>query len=165
MVTIRPASAGDFAAIWEIFHEIIVAGDTYVNDETFTANQARQMWLGPAVTTFVACDGERVVGAYKLTPNYPGRGAHVANGSYIIDAGYRGRGIGRLLVEHSLQNAASAGYQAIQFNFVVSTNYGAVKLYEDLGFQTLATLPKAFNHKTLGYVDAYLMYRSLENIP
>ena len=163
MVIIRPASAGDFAAIWEIFHEIIVAGDTYVNDETFTADQARQMWLGPAVTTFVACDGERVVGAYKLTPNYPGRGAHVANGSYIIDASYRGRGIGRLLVEHSLQKAASAGYKAIQFNFVVSTNYGAVKLYEDLGFQTLATLPKAFNHKTLGYVDAYLMYRSLEN--
>jgi L-amino acid N-acyltransferase YncA len=162
MISLRIATEDDFDAIWKIFHEIIVAGDTYVQDETFTAEQARQMWLGRGVYTVVACADGRVVGAYKLLPNTPGRGAHVANGSYIVDAGCRGQGVGRLMVQHSLREAKKAGYKAIQFNFVVSTNRGAVRLYEELGFQILATLPGAFRHKTLGYVDAYLMHRSLE---
>ena len=162
MISLRTATEADFEAIWTIFHEIIVAGDTYVQDDTFTAEQARQMWLGPGIYTVVACANARVVGAYKLLPNTPGRGAHVVNGSYIVDVAYRGQSIGRLMLQHSLQEARSAGYKAIQFNFVVSTNHAAVKLYEQVGFQTLATLPKAFRHKTYGYVDAYLMHRSLE---
>ena len=162
MIRVRPATENDFPSIWTMFQEIIKAGDTYVNDETFTDQEAHQMWLGSAVQTFVACIEERVVGAYKLVPNTPGRGAHVANGSYIVDAHYRGIGVGRVLVEHSLQEAKNAGYKAIQFNFVVSTNQGAIKLYEQFGFQILATLPKAFRHSSLGYVDAYLMHRSLE---
>ncbi len=162
MTDIRKATGEDFAAIWRIFHEIIVAGDTYANDETMTAEQAREMWLGAHVYPVVATIDGEVVGAYKLLPNAPGRGAHVANGSYIIDAAYRGRGVGRLLVEHSLQAARQLGYKAIQFNFVISTNVGAVKLYESLGFRILATLPKAFCHRELGYVDAYVMHRSLE---
>src|SRR5688572_3537314 len=105
MITLRPATEEDFQAIWAIFREIIIAGDTYVNDETFTEEEARRMWLGPNVRTLVACIDERVVGAYKLVPNTPGRGAHVANGSYIVDARHRGAGIGTALVEHSLQEA------------------------------------------------------------
>lgn len=162
MITLRQATEADFGAIWTIFQEIIAAGDTYVQDETCTAEQARQLWLGAGIFTVVACDGERVVGAYKLLPNLPGRGAHVANGSYIVDAGWRGRGVGRLMLADSLQAARQAGYQAIQFNVVVSTNRGAVKLYQEFGFQILATLPGAFRHPTLGYVDTYLMRRSLE---
>ena len=162
MITIRPATEQDFSRIWAIFQEIINAGETYVNDETFTEQSARGMWLGPGVQTFVACSEERVVGAYKLLPNMPGRGSHVANGSYIVDAEDRGHGIGRLMLEHSLIEAERAGYKAIQFNFVVSSNHGAVKLYQQYGFQILATLPKAFRHSSLGYVGAYLMHRSLE---
>lgn len=161
MISLRRATAADFEAIWKIFLEIIVAGDMYPDDETCTADQAHQMWLGPDVHTVVASTEARVIGAYKLVPNMPGRGAHVANGSYIVDAGYRGRGIGRLLVRHSLREAEQKGYQAIQFNFVVSTNRAAVKLYESFDFQTLSTIPKAFRHGTLGYVDAYLMHLSL----
>ena len=163
MISLRQATEADFEAIWQIFYETIVAGDTYVQDETFTAEQARQMWLGAGVHTVVACADDRVVGVYKLLPNTPGRGAHVANGSYIVDVGCRGHGIGRLMVQHSLEEARKAGYRAIQFNFVVSTNHAAVRLYEQFGFQTLATLPKAFRHKTAGYVDAYVMHRSLED--
>ncbi|HEY0736536.1 MAG TPA: GNAT family N-acetyltransferase [Herpetosiphonaceae bacterium] len=162
MIQIRPAAEQDFPAIWAIFQEIIQAGETYVNDETFTEQAAHGMWLGPTVQTFVAVSEERVVGAYKIVPNLPGRGSHVANGSYIVDADYRGHGIGRLMLEHSLAEAKHAGYKAIQFNFVVSTNEWAVKLYQHYGFQILATLPRAFRHSSLGYVDAYLMHRSLE---
>lgn len=164
MISLRPATEDDFPAIWRIFGEIIRAGDTYTNDLTFTEHEAHSMWLGPRVRTWVADADGQVVGAYKLVPNYPGRGAHVANGSYIVDANFRGGGIGRLMVEHSLREAKHAGYRAIQFNFVVSTNVGAIKLYEKLGFRILATIPAAFSHDELGYIDALLMHRSLEDI-
>ncbi len=160
MISLRQATTADFEAIWQIFREIT---DTYPDDSTCTPDEAQQLWLGKGVFTVVASTDENVVGAYKLAPNMPGRGAHVANGSYIVAADYRGRGIGRLLVEHSLREAKRAGYHAIQFNFVISTNDAAVNLYQSLGFQTLATLPKAYRHGTLGYVDVYVMYRSLEH--
>lgn len=165
MVTLRPATGEDFAPIWAIFQAIIAEGETYAQDETFTAEQARQMWLGPGVLARVALHEGQVVGAYKLLPNQPGRGAHVANGSYVVAAGRRGLGIGRQMVVDSLRAAREAGYRAIQFNFVVSTNQGAVRLYEDLGFRILATLPGAFRHQSLGYVDAYVMHCSLAEEP
>ncbi|HMO57371.1 MAG TPA: N-acetyltransferase [Roseiflexaceae bacterium] len=162
MTHVRAATDADFPQIWAIFAEVIAAGDTYPHDETFTAEEARRMWLGPAFRTFVAVDDRaEVVGVSKLGPNFPGRGAHVANAAYIVAAHRRGTGIGRLLVEHSLAAARATGYRAIQFNFVVSTNRAAVQLYERLGFTILATLPGAFNHRALGYVDAYVMHRML----
>ncbi|MEM8641318.1 MAG: GNAT family N-acetyltransferase, partial [Cyanobacteria bacterium P01_G01_bin.54] len=123
--------------------------------------QAQTIWFNPQTHTVVAELEGKVVGAYKLKPNFAGRGAHVANGSYIVAAGLRGQGIGRQLVEHSLQTARRRGYRAMQFNIVVSTNRGAIALYEKLGFQIMATLPGAFHHRTLGYVDTHVMYRRL----
>jgi ribosomal protein S18 acetylase RimI-like enzyme len=49
----------------------------------------------------------------------------------------------------------------MQFNFVVSTNTGAVELWRKLGFAVVGTLPAAFRHPTLGLVDAYVMHREL----
>ena len=72
-----------------------------------------------------------------------------------------GRGIGRTMGEHCLDEARRAGYQAMQFNFVVSTNKGAVHLWQQRGFTILATQPKAFNHSMLAYVDAYVIHRFL----
>jgi ribosomal protein S18 acetylase RimI-like enzyme len=98
---------------------------------------------------------------YIIGPNHSGRGAHVANATYAVSPSAQGRGIGRALVQHSLQQAKEAGYLAMQFNYVVSTNSVAIALYEKLGFVIVGTLPKAFRHKTLGLVDAHVMYRFL----
>ncbi len=165
MIEIRAATGDDFPAIWRMFHVIIEAGDTYVNDESFTEAQGRTMWLGPTIATYVALDEGKIVGAYKILPNMAGRGSHIANGSYIVDAACRGKGLGRQMVVHSLGEAKRLGYRAIQFNCVVSTNTGAVKLYKDLGFAIVATIPEGFNHRTLGYVDTYVMHRPLNDIP
>jgi ribosomal protein S18 acetylase RimI-like enzyme len=89
---------------------------------------------------------------------------HIANGSYIVDAKVRGKGLGRIMVEHSLREAKRSGFMAIQFNCVVSSNVHAVHLYHTLGFVTLATVPKGFNHATLGLIDSYVMYRALDDI-
>jgi ribosomal protein S18 acetylase RimI-like enzyme len=62
---------------------------------------------------------------------------------------------------HSLERAKERGFRAMQFNFVVSTNERAIKLWGDLGFEIVGRLPLAFEHPTLGFVDALVMFRSL----
>ena len=74
----------------------------------------------------------------------------------------QGQGLGRILVDHSLAQAEREGFLAMQFNYVVSTNAPAVKLYEKLGFDIVGTIPRAFRHRQLGLVDAYVMYRRLQ---
>lgn len=70
--------------------------------------------------------------------------------------------MGRALVEHSLAQAQSDGFMAMQFNYVVSTNAPAVELYKKLGFAIVGSLPKAFRHQQLGLVDVYVMFRFLQ---
>jgi L-amino acid N-acyltransferase YncA len=161
MVTIRRAGPEDGAAIWRIFQKVVAPGDTYSFDNDTTEAEAVAYFIGPGITSFVAEDRGAVAGMYKLIPNRIGRGAHVANASFMVDPAAHGRGIGRALGEHCLDEARRQGYEAMQFNFVVSTNTAGVALWKKLGFQIVGTVPKAFEHSTLGKVDAYVMHRFL----
>ena len=164
-LTLRPARSGDADAIWRIFHQVVAAGDSYVFAAATSRADAEQYFLMPGITTFVAeADGD-VAGFYKLIPNRRDRGAHVANASFMVDPAMAGRGIGYALGRHCLEEARRRGYVAMQFNFVVSTNARAVALWQHLGFVIIATQPRAFRHATLGDVDAYVMHRSLEDLP
>ena len=87
--------------------------------------------------------------------------SHVANASFMVDPAAQGKGAGRALGEHCLDEARRQGYDAMQFNFVVSTNTAGVELWKKLGFEIVGTLPKTFEHATLGRVDAYVMHRFL----
>jgi L-amino acid N-acyltransferase YncA len=160
-MTIRPARPNDSNAIWRIFQAVVAPGDTY----SFTTNTAEQdavsYFLAAGITCFVAEDDGQVVGIYKLIPNHVGRGSHVSNASFMVDPSAQGKGVGRALGEHCLEEARRQGYDAMQFNFVVSTNTAGVALWKKLGFEIVGTLPKAFDHATLGKVDAYVMHRSL----
>ena len=160
-MTIRPATAGDAAAIWKIFKAVVEPGDTYSFTADTTEREAVAYFIGPGITSFVAEEDGRVVGMYKLIPNRIGRGSHVSNASFMVDPTAHGKGIGRQLGEHCLAEAKRQGYDAMQFNFVVSTNSAGVALWKKLGFEIVGTLPKAFDHKTLGKVDAYVMHRFL----
>ena len=158
---IRLLKADDLDPLWSIFREIIAEGATYVQDEETTEDGFREYWLGRGGEQWVAVLGDRVVGGYSLRRNQRGRGAHVANGSYIVDSAVRGNGVGLALGSHSLDRARALGFHAIQYNFVVSTN-PAVNLWRKLGFEVVGTLPRAFFHKQLGYVDVFVMFRTLQ---
>jgi L-amino acid N-acyltransferase YncA len=160
-MTIRPATQADANDIWRIFQAVVAPGDTYVFSADTTERDAVAYFLGPAITSFVAEDDGRVIGMYKLIPNRVGRGSHVANASFMVDPSARGRGAGKAMGEHCLDEARRQGYEAMQFNFVVSTNTAGVTLWKKLGFAVVGTLPKAFRHATLGSVDAYVMHRFL----
>jgi L-amino acid N-acyltransferase YncA len=163
---IRKAVESDFAAIWPIFKAVLEPGETYVFSPDLGREAIFAYWFGAGVTTYVAQTGTgEVVGMYKLVANQPDRGAHVANAAFVIAPEHQGRGIGKLMGRHCLEAARQAGYLALQFNLVVSTNHASIRLWKTLGFAIVGTLPKAFNHKQLGYVDAYVMYRALADPP
>jgi L-amino acid N-acyltransferase YncA len=165
-IRIRPAQESDLDAIWDIFHFHLTVGETYPFDAHTPKSACEEYWLGPNATSFVAVDkggaGE-VLGMYRMVPNQPGRGAHVANASYMVSVEAQGKGIGYLMGKHSLEEARRLGYLAMQFNFVISTNQAAVALWQKLGFHIVGKLPKAYRHEQLGYVDALVMYQLLSD--
>ena len=162
IIAIRKAEEADLERIWDIFQRVVARGDSYVFAPDASLDEARAYWLSADFKTFVAILDGAVVGMYKLRPNNIGLGAHVANASFMVDPECQGRGIGKAMGLHCLDEARRDGYLAMQFNFVVSTNTPAVKLWQQLGFEIVGTLPKAFQHAELGLVDAYVMYRFLD---
>ena len=163
-MTIRTALESDFAAMWPIFQNVVASGTTYVFAPDTCYQDAFAYWFAPGVTSFVAEDDMHVVGMYKLIPNQRDLGSHVANASFMVSPQDSGKGTGQKMGLHCLREAKRAGYLAIQFNFVVSTNKAAVALWQKLGFSIVGTLPKVFRHKSLGYVDACVMHRFLDDI-
>ncbi len=161
MVAIREASRDDRDAVWEIFRTVVAAGDTYVFDLEIPREEALAYWFHPGTRTYVAEVDRRVVGTSILRPNQPGLGAHVSNAAFMVSPSARGLGIGRAMGEHCLDEARRLGYRAMQFNFVVSTNEVAVKLWERLGFTIVGTLPGAFRQGTRGFVDVHVMFQTL----
>lgn len=158
---VRPATAADATAIWTIIGPVIRAGETYALPRDLSGAEAVAYWMGDDRETFVAVSDGEVLGTYYLRPNQQGGGAHVANCGYMTASTATGRGLARLMCRHSLEQARRRGYKAMQFNFVVSTNERAVRLWQSLGFDILARLPLAFDHPAAGYVDAFVMFRSL----
>ncbi len=162
MTVIRKATPADLTAMRSIIQSVIATGDTLPFTESMDHQTFQSHWFG-AHTSYVAMDGSSLVGMYKFGANYPDLGSHVASATYMVSPGAQGRGIGRILVEHSLAQARIEGFMAMQFNYVVSTNVPAIALYKKLGFAIVGTLPKAFRHQRLGLVDAHIMYQFLQS--
>jgi ribosomal protein S18 acetylase RimI-like enzyme len=160
-VLIRPALPEDGDAIWAIIGPTIRAGETYALDRDLGRTDALTYWMGPDRSTFVAEDNGTVLGTYYLRANQQGGGRHVCNCGYMTDVAASGRGLARRMYEHSLQTARSRGFRAMQFNFVVSANERAVRLWTSLGFEIVGRLPDAFQHPSKGLVDALVMFKRL----
>jgi len=160
-LAIRSAQLTDAREIAEIIVPIFREGSTYAIDPAISEADALAYWLAPDKETFVAEDAGAIVGTYYMRANQAGGGRHVCNCGYMTRAGVTGRGIARAMCLHSLAHARSRGYRAMQFNFVVSTNERAVRLWQSLGFEIAGRLPGAFRHPTQGIVDALVMYQTL----
>lgn len=158
---IREATLVDASAILSIIMPVIRARETYALDPELSEDEALAYWLADDKKAFVTEDAGAILGTYYLRRNQPGGGAHVCNCGYMTSSAATGRGVARAMCAHSIKEARALGYRAMQFNFVVSTNDRAVSLWEALGFTIVGRLPFAFNHPSLGYVDALVMHRSL----
>lgn len=161
MLQIRKAKDKDWDEVWPIIHAVFKGGDTYPYAPETSKDEAHNIWMRTPTATYVALQSGKIVGTYYIKPNQPGLGSHVCNAGYMVSAAARGQGIGRRMCVHSMKAAVKLGFKAMQYNLVVVTNTVAVKLWKNMGFEIIGTLPHAFNHKQLGLVDALVMYRSL----
>lgn len=163
-MNIREATKDDWDAIWIIFHEVVASGETYAYATDTNKNQAEKIWLDSPRKTFVFEEKNEILGTYYLKTNQAGPGDHVCNCGYMVSSNARGKGLATSMCEHSQKIALELGYKAMQFNFVASSNEGAVRLWGKLGFDTVGHLPNAFKHPSLGYVDALVMFKWLAKI-
>ena len=162
MTEIRPFQPSDWPALWPILQTTFAAGDTYTFSPQSTEAEIHKAWIELPAATFVACnEAGEILGTYFIKPNQPGLGAHVCNCGYVVSASAQGQGIASQMCEHSQKLAVEMGFRAMQFNFVVSTNTGAVRLWQKLGFEIVGTLPGVFQHQKLGFVDAIVMFKNL----
>ncbi len=160
---IRPFDNDDWPRYWQLLQSVFGEGETYPYAADTSEAEAKKIWLDGKTGVYTAMDavGGEFLGTYYIKPNQPGRGSHVCNCGYITSAAARGRGVASAMCEHSQQVALNSGFRAMQFNFVVASNEGAVRLWQKLGFEIIGTLPKVFEHPRLGFVDAHVMFKTL----
>jgi GNAT superfamily N-acetyltransferase len=158
---IRRATETDRDVLWAIIQPIIATGDTWAFAPNTPKDEMLTFWLTAPVMAYVAETDGIVVGTFFLKTNQPGLGAHVVNAGYMVHAEHAGKGIGRAMCLFSMAEARRLGYRAMQFNIVVKTNERAVRLWQSLGFEIVGELPEAYQHQTLGFVNAYVMHQSL----
>jgi L-amino acid N-acyltransferase YncA len=161
MLAIREATEADWPAIWAMFRKVAAAGDSFAYDADTPEAVARKLWVEPPARAFVAEIDGRVAGTCYVRPNQPGRGDHVANAGYMVADEARGRGVASALCTCSVEEARRLGFRAMQFNFVVSTNAAALRVWEKHGFAVVGRVPRAFRHAVLGPVDVLILHREL----
>ncbi len=161
MITLRPQTPADNDGIWRIFHAVIQAGDSFVFDATMTKQQALDFWLAKVYYCVVAEQNNKIIGTYIVKANPPVNGSYICNASYLVDESARGLGLGYKLGLDSLEQARKMGFRAMQFNIVASSNTHALRLWEKLGFTVIGTTPNGFKHRTLGYIDSHIIFKSL----
>jgi len=163
---IRPFEPADWPGLWALLEPVFRAGETFPHDPAITEAEAQLAWVEQSQAVMVAVDGTgALVGTYYLRPNSLALGAHVANAGYVVAQHCRRQGIGSRLCQHSLEAARRLGFRAMQFNLVVSTNSAGLRCWQRNGFQVVGTLPGAFHHRQLGYIDALVMIQGLVEGP
>ena len=161
MLHIRQSTAADANGIWAILQPIIAKGDAYVFSPDMSKQDMLNYWLSTDKHTYTALLDDQIVGTFFMKDNQMGLGSHIANAGYATLPTVYGKGIGREMCLFSMVEARRLGYRAMQFNIVVKTNERAVRLWQSIGFQIIGEIPEAFQHQTLGFVNAFVMYQKL----
>ncbi len=159
---IRATRDSDRPEVLQLARDLVRSADTYAFDPGIGDDDLWRYWSPSAVGRgYVAVLDAQIVAMFAIRPNNPGPGAHVANASYAVAADHRGLGLGRRIGEASLQLAVDLGFEAVQFNMVLSTNAAAIGLWQSLGFSVVGTIPDGFRLPDGRLVAHHIMYRSL----
>ncbi|MDK1289375.1 GNAT family N-acetyltransferase [Pseudoalteromonas umbrosa] len=158
---IREMTQQDFVTFWPVFKEIILQQETYAYHPNMSQEEAYQIWCAQPLKAFVYVENKQVLGTYYIKANAMGPSDHICNCGYMVSPKARGKGLARKLCEHSQLQAVALGFKAMQFNSVVSSNEIAVSLWKKLGYEVIGTIPNAYRHPHLGFVDSYIMYKWL----
>lgn len=158
---IRAYRSVDVPQMRTIWNEVVRAGNAFPQFDELADDAEADAFFASQTRTAVAEDDEgRVLGLYILHPNNIGRCSHTANTSYAVDASVRGQGVGRALVQDSLDNLAPCGFRGLQFNAVVASNVRAIRLYESMGFDRVGVIPGGFLNGEGVYEDMIIFYHA-----
>lgn len=160
-IIIRQYTEADVPYMMGIWNDIVEEGMAFPQEEPLTLKEAQSFFAEQSYTG-VAEEDEEIRGLYIVHPNNVGRCGHIANASYGVQSGQRGKGIGEKLVMDSLTQAGLLGFRMMQFNAVVASNKGAIHLYKKLGFSPLGVIPNGFKQKDGRYVDMIPFYIEIE---
>lgn len=159
--TLTPCSREDENCLYEIFRDVVDSG-TQFPYECNSVQEFYRQFFAPTSHVYVCHSSTKeVIGGFYVRPNFSGRSNHIANAAYMLKSPYRGRGIGTLLINASLEIARDFGFQSMQFNMVLSQNIAAVKLYQKLGFNIIGTIPRAIRNSDGSYQEGYILHRKL----
>ena len=161
-IIVRGFTTKDLPSMTEIWNCVVEDGIAFPQEEKLNIENGLALFAGQSFTGVVEDkDTGEILGLYILHPNSMGRCSHISNASFAVKKESRGLHIGEKLVLHCLEKAKELGFRIIQFNAVVSTNHGAIHLYEKLGFVRLGTIPEGFLMKNGSYEDIVLFYKTL----
>lgn len=156
---VREYEDTDLSDMIVLWNRIVEDGMSFPQKEFLTQETGRELFARQSYTGVVEEDN-KILGLYTLHPNNVGRCAHISNAAYCVFPYCRGKGIGRMLVNHSLEKSNQLGFHGLQFNAVVSSNASAIHLYENLGFTKIGTIPGGFQVKSGKYEDILLFYHA-----
>jgi GNAT superfamily N-acetyltransferase len=155
-VEIRPATPADHDELFGAFAQIVATGEGFPQQPPLSRPEFDDYWIAHSSGVWIAEHDDVLAGAYYIKPNFVGRASHIANAGYFVLEAHRGLGLGRTLVEHSLQEAPRLGFDAMQFNLVFESN-PARAMYRELGFLEVGRVPAAVDGE-----DAVVYWRALE---
>lgn len=157
-ITCKPYTTEDAPQITAIWNEIVAGANAFPQEQPFSVEEGDRFFRNQTATV-CAWDGTTLVGFYILHDNNVGRCSHTANASYGVAAAAQGKGVGKLLVSHSLAKAKECGYKGLQYNAVVKTNYHAITLYLKLGFSVIGTIPEGYRLADGSYEDLLIFHK------
>jgi phosphinothricin acetyltransferase len=164
VITIRPASSGDLAALREIYAGHVLNGAASFEEVPPDLAEFERRWR--SITEFglpylVAGEGERLLG-YAYAGPYRPRSAYrfSVEDSVYLDPAVTGRGIGRLLLSAIIDGATAAGKRQMLAVIGDSANRASIALHFRLGFTEVGTF-RAVGFKFGRWVDTVLMQRAL----
>jgi ribosomal protein S18 acetylase RimI-like enzyme len=157
----RRVVPSDADALWAIIEPVVAAGDTWVYAPSSDREKMLGIWYSADKHSYVYEIDDQVVATFFIKANQPDLGSHVANAGYMVHPDFRGRGIAEAMCRFSLIEAKRLGFKAMQFNIVMATNVGAIRLWQKCGFEIVGIIPKAYQHQQLGLTDALVMYQWL----
>jgi GNAT superfamily N-acetyltransferase len=157
-VEIRRFAPDDRDEFFTAFEHIVNDSEGFPLAPPLTRAAFDDYWFGHASTVWIVRLNGVLAGGYYVKANFIGRAAHIANAGYFLLAAHRGGGLGRRMVEHSLDEARRLGFDAMQFNLVFASN-PARRMYRELGFQEIGVIPAAVEGE-----DAVIYWRSLSPV-
>ncbi|KMT22485.1 GNAT family N-acetyltransferase [Clostridium cylindrosporum] len=159
-IIIRKYEDRDIPSMVEIWNDVVEDANAFPQIDKLSEEEAREFFASQTFTGVAEGDGA-ILGLYILHPNNIGRCGHISNASYAVDGSYRGYHIGEKLVLHSMKIGREFGFSILQFNAVVSTNAGAIHLYEKIGFHRVGVIPKGYLLGNGEYEDIIIYYIEL----